>query len=84
MPRTPKINIIILFILSLILSGCVSNSELNKRAEYNEKAAVYYEFIGQPDAARREWKMAQEKRDDSLMLEVILFDLLFGSYDDKN
>lgn len=81
--RMLKQRIIIFLTLALILSGCASNSALNKSAEYNEKSAVYYESIGQPDAARREWKMAQEKRNDALRLEAILFHLLFDS-DENN
>ncbi|TWX65194.1 hypothetical protein ESZ36_18095 [Colwellia demingiae] len=73
---------IILFLLALILSGCASNSELNKRADNDAKAGDYYESIGQPEAAKRSREMAQENRDDSLSFEAILFDLLFGT-DDK-
>ncbi len=77
----PKQNIII-FLLTLILSGCASNSALNKKADNDEKAGDYYESIGQPEAAERSRKMAQDNRDDSLSFEAILVDLLFGK-DDK-
>jgi PBP1b-binding outer membrane lipoprotein LpoB len=74
--------IIILIFSSLILTGCASSSELNKRAENNAKAGEYYESIGQPEAAKRSREMAQENNEDSLTIEAILFNLFFGS-DDK-
>jgi len=73
----------ILFILILVLNGCASKSELNKRADNNEKAGDYYESIGQPEAAKQERKMARENREDSRKIETILFDILFGKDDKK-
>ncbi|MCJ8319278.1 MAG: hypothetical protein MJK12_06570 [Colwellia sp.] len=77
-----KKQIIILILSASILNGCASSSELSKRAENNAKAGEYYESIGQPEAAKRSRKMAQENNDDSMTIEAILFDLFFGS-DDK-
>ena len=76
----PK-KIIILIFSFLILTGCASSSELNKKAENNAKAGKYYESIGQPEAAKRSREMAQENKDDSLSIDAILFDLFFGADD---
>ena len=56
----------------------MSHSELKKRFEINAKAGDYYESIGQPEAAKRSRKISQDNQDDSLAIEVILSDLLFG------
>ena len=72
----------ILFILILVLNGCASTSELNKRADNNEKAGDYYESIGQPEPAKEERKMVRENREDSRKFKATLVDIFFGN-DDK-
>jgi|GEM_PF-2178110 len=78
----PKINIFILMLIP-ILNGCASNSALNKKADNHNKAGDYYESIGQPQAAQRQHRMAQEDRKDASSIEAILFDIIFTSKDDK-
>ena len=71
-----------LFVLTLLFSGCASNSELNKRADNHDKAGDYYESIGQPQVAEEERRIAQGNRDDSLKLDAILVEI-FNAKKDK-
>lgn len=64
-----------LLVLIFLLSGCASNSELNKRADNHDKAGDYYESIGQPQVAEQERRMAQEDRNDSLKVDAILVEI---------
>ncbi|ALO34683.1 hypothetical protein CMT41_08085 [Colwellia sp. MT41] len=48
----------VVIILSLILGGCASSSDLKEMSSRNAKAGRYYESIGQPQAAQREYELA--------------------------
>ena len=68
----------LLIALMLIVTGCASSSDLEKRANNHSKAGIYYESIGQPNAAREEHNNAKENRDHAngvLPLLVELFNL---------
>ncbi|GHE91017.1 hypothetical protein [Thalassotalea profundi] len=67
-----------------VLSGCVSSSDLEKRAAIQAKAGDYYASIGQPQAAAQSHQAAKDNRKDAIKggpLLVELFELFFG--DDK-
>ena len=70
--------------LILLFTGCVSNSELNKRADNHDKAGDYYESIGQPEVAEQERRMAQENREASLEVEAILVEIFKNKKDKSN
>ncbi len=71
-----KLTVVIVF--SLVLGGCMSSTELSKMSENNVKAGRYYESIGQPQAAQREYKAAAKHKKQSEADETILFDILWS------
>ena len=77
------LKLIIMIILSLVLSGCASSSDLSARAKNNEKAGRYYESIGQPQAAQREYELAAQHAKQSEEGETILFDILWELFTGK-
>jgi len=78
-----KSNVCIL-VLIFLFTGCVSNSELNKRADNHDKAGDYYESIGQPQVAEQERRMAQKNREDSLEIDAVLVEIFKPKKGKKN
>jgi hypothetical protein len=64
-----------ILVLMMVVTGCASSSDLEKRASNHDKAGRYYESIGQPNAAREEYRTAKEDRDDSVNIIAILVDI---------
>lgn len=48
---------------AFVISGCATSSDFEKRANYHNKAGDYYDSIGQPDAAKREYREAAKNFD---------------------
>jgi len=69
-----RISIISIMLLVLIM-GCASSSDLDKRAEKHNKAGNYYESIGQPQAVREEYNEAEKNLDQAGEIYSILVDL---------
>lgn len=65
----------------ILLSGCVSSTDLERHANHHAKARDYYESIGQPEAARQEAKAANEAWEDASGLLPLLIDLFSLSKD---
>ena len=70
--------LIVIIIFSLVLGGCMSSSDLSAMSKNNVKAGRYYESIGQPQAAQREYKAAAKHKKQSEEDETILFDMLWS------
>jgi Tfp pilus assembly protein PilF len=68
----------IVLIVSLFLGGCSSSSNLTELSKNNIKTGRYYESIGQPQAAQREYKAAAKHQKQSNESEAILFDILWS------
>lgn len=67
--------VIFLLVFSIIFSGCSSTS-LSKLSDNSFKTARYYESIGQPQAAKREYKSAAKYKKQSQAREAIIFDII--------
>jgi len=65
-----KSNVFSLTLIFLIAS-CSSSSELNVRADNNDKAKVYYESIGQPQVAEQISKNAQGKNKNAYLVDAV-------------
>ena len=68
--------------LVLLTSGCVSSSELHKKAANHTKASNYYKSIGQPNAAHEESRSASKSWDDASDIFPLLVEL-FGFFNEK-
>lgn len=73
---------LIFFIPLLILTGCTSSADLEKRASAHDKSGRYYESIGQPNAARDEYQQAKNDRDNANDAPAILVEL-YELFNDK-
>jgi len=69
-------------VLVVIISGCVSSSDLGKKANVHTKAGDYYESIGQPNAAKQERNAATKAHNDSSDLFPLLVEL-FALFSEK-
>jgi hypothetical protein len=70
---------VILFIfLTITLSSCSSSSNLSNLSDNSAKTARYYESIGQPQAANREYKSAAKYKKQSQESEAIIFDIIWS------
>lgn len=67
-----KSNVFSLTLIFLITS-CSLSSELNLRADNNDKAEVYYESIGQPQVAEQISKNAQKKNKKASLVDAVLY-----------
>jgi len=73
----------VIIISSLTLGGCASSSDLKEMSDRNAKAGRYYESIGQPQAAQREYKLAAKHKnkseDDDAFWINILWEIITGN-----
>lgn len=77
------IKLIATTIFCLSLGGCASSSDLSALSKNNAKAGRYYESIGQPQAAQREYEAAAKHKKQSEEGEAIIFDILWSLFSGK-
>ncbi len=67
---------IVFIVVISSVSGCASSADLNKSAMNNERAADYYESIGQPGIADEERQLARDNYNDASSAEMIIVELI--------
>lgn len=67
---------VFIVIFLLLLTGCASSSDMERRANNHAKAGNYYQSIGQPGVAQGEYSRSKKAREDAEGLFPFLVELV--------